>query len=197
MAGGDRKLARQALSGDARAGETLAARLRPDLLNLFLWLTRDPDLSENLTQEAFARIWERLAQFRGESSLRSWAHAVALSVLAGHHRESARHSRALAEYARQTADNREAVRAEARLALAEALGKLPDPERRVVVLCKLQGFTLAEAANILGEPIGTLAWRISEGMKALRGLLADEPRAQLRPRSHLTQEVRPDVSEGS
>jgi DNA-directed RNA polymerase specialized sigma24 family protein len=161
MAGGDRKLAQQALSGDARAGEALAARLRPDLLNLFLWLTRDPDLSESLTQEAFARIWERLGQFRGESSLRSWAHAVA------------------------------------RLTLAEALGKLPDAERRVVVLCKLQGFTLAEAANILGEPVGTLAWRISEGMKTLRGLLADEPCAPPRPRSHLTQEVRPDVSEGS
>jgi hypothetical protein len=56
---------------------------------------------------------------------------------------------------------------------------------------------LAEAANILGEPIGTLAWRISEGVKTLRGLLADEPRTQSRPRSNLTQEVQPDVSEGS
>ncbi len=196
MGHSDRRLVQRVLAGDRTAAEALAERHRPDLVNLFLWLTRDADLSESLAQETFLRSWERLAQFRGESSLRTWMHSVALSVLAQHRRDDARESRALEQYAAETA-GRGRQQAEQRVALAHALAQLPELERRAIVLCKLQGFTLAEAAGLLGEPVGTLAWRVAEGLKRLRVLLSGEQAPANAGQAKLTQEGTPDVSQGS
>lgn len=195
----DRGLLRKVLEGDAQAQEAFAVRFRGDLLNLFLWLTRDPDLAENLTQDTFLRVWGRLDQFRGESGLRTWVHKVALSALADHRRSEVRKHRSLERYARRSASEGQAEevrRAEMRVTLAHALAELPQGARQVIVLCRLQGFTLTEAAGLLGEPVGTLAWRMSEGLKQLRTLLSGEqdpaPKA-----SSFTKEVTPDVSQRS
>jgi len=196
----DRRLVRRVMDGDTHAQNAFATRFHTDLFNLFLWLTRDPDLSENLTQDTFLRVWERLGQFRGESSLRTWLHKVGISLLAEYRRTEARESRALADYARsaipQTWPER-LRRAELRVALAQALTELPEGERRVIVLCKLQGFTLSEAAGILGEPLGTLAWRVAEGLKKLRVLLSGERDPALDAPAKLCKEVTRDVSQGS
>lgn len=171
----DYRLVTRALSGDRRAGEALVTRHHGDLFNLFMWLTRDPELAENLTQETFVRVWERLSQFRGESSFRTWSHSIAYSILSSHHREEARESHALREYAlRANAHPDARRRAETRAALAEALAQLSKQEQQVVVLCKLQGFTLAEAAEMVSRPVGTLAWQMAQALRKLRGLLAED-----------------------
>jgi RNA polymerase sigma-70 factor (ECF subfamily) len=172
----DRKLAENAAKGDKRAAQMIAERLRDDLFNLFMWLTRDPPLAEDLTQSAFVRLWQALPEFRGESSLRTWAHKIAFSVLAMHNRRLATESRALSEYAGTSASTPSDCvdgQMEMRLAIADALAQLSEAERPAVVLCKLQGFTIAEAARILNRPPGTIAWQIAEGVKKLRALLAD------------------------
>jgi RNA polymerase sigma-70 factor (ECF subfamily) len=182
-------------AGDARAAATFLARFQGGLFDLFMWLTRDPELSEDLTQDTIVRCWERLHQYRGKAALRTWVHKVGLSQLAGHKRREAREARTLEALTQaRSADPppRSTSRLEARIALADALAQLPDAERRVVVLCKLQGFTLAEAAAMLDQPRGTVAWQVAEGLKKLRDLLAD--RAPER-RATTTVEVSSHVSD--
>jgi RNA polymerase sigma-70 factor (ECF subfamily) len=176
----NQRLVRNVLSGDERAARDFAEWVRADLFGLFMWLTRDPDTAADLTQESFARIWARLSQFRGESNLRTWTHKIAYSLLASHRRDAARGTRLLGEYERATQHDPAdaAERAAMRVALASALSQLPEEQARVVVLCKFQGFTLAEAAQILGAPVGTLAWRLGEAVRKLRELLAEEPSSQ-------------------
>ena len=172
----DRKLAERVTAGDARAAATFLTRFHGGLFNLFMWLTRDPELSEDLTQDTIVRCWERLHQYRGTAALRTWVHKVGLSQLAGHKRREAREARTLEALTQaRSADppSRSTSQLEARVALADALAQLPDTERRVLVLCKLQGFTLAEAAAMLDQPRGTVAWQVAEGTKKLRDLLAD------------------------
>jgi RNA polymerase sigma-70 factor (ECF subfamily) len=182
MRDADRKLVAKVLSGDERAVREFSERVHADIFSLLMWLTRDPDTAENLTQESFARIWERLSQFRGDSNLRTWTHKIAYSLLLSHRRDTTRESRLLCEYASATEHNSAdaAERAAMRLTLAAALGQLPDEQARVVVLCKLQGLTLAEAARIVSEPVGTLAWRLAEAMRKLRELLGEESASQSR-----------------
>ena len=191
----DRKLAQRVIAGDARAAGTFTQQCQRDLFNLFMWLTRDPELAEDLTQDTIVRCWERLAQYRGKAALRTWVHKVALSLLAGHKRKDAREERALAGFAEAQAagaPGRAAARLEMRLALADALAQLPDHERRVIVLCKLQGFTLREAGAMLDLPIGTIAWQVATAVKKLRDLLADWcPDAAASP----GKEVSPNVSD--
>jgi len=189
----DRKLAQRVIAGDARAAAAFTQQCQRDVFNLFMWLTRDPELAEDLTQDTIVRCWERLAQYRGKAALRTWVHKVALSLLAGHKRKDAREKCALADFAEAqaaSASNRSAARLEMRLALADVLAQLPAAERRVVVLCKLQGFTLAEAAAMLNQPRGTVAWQVAEGLKKLRGTLADwAPENQAAPAMEVTSDV--------
>ena len=189
----DRMLVKRVLAGDVRAGETLADRLQRDVFNLFVWLTRDPDLAEDLGQDTLVRCWERLPQYRGEAALRTWVHRVALSCLAAHRRVDARERRAMERLAEdESARGAYGSHVQMRLALADALAQLPDHERRVIVLCKLQGFTLREAGAMLDLPIGTIAWQVATAAKKLRDLLADWcPDAAASP----GKEVSPNVSD--
>jgi RNA polymerase sigma-70 factor (ECF subfamily) len=188
----DRRLVKRVLDGDARAAATFADRFQRDLFNLFCWLTRDPDLADDLTQDTLLRCWERLSQYRGEAALRTWVHRVALSRLAGQRRADARERRAtLHVMERQSAAWEEhSSQSATRLALADALGRLPEPERRAVVLCKLQGFTLREAAAMLDVPVGTIAWQVATAVKKLRDLVVEAaPAHSASPESEVTSNV--------
>jgi RNA polymerase sigma-70 factor (ECF subfamily) len=184
------------LAGDAQAATAFATRFQSDLFNLFCWLTRDVDLAEDLTQDTLIRCWECLRQYRGEAALRTWIHRVALSCLSAQRRADARERRTRARLAERqsTAVGEHNSEAEMRLALASALGQLPEAERRAAVLCKLQGFTLREAAAMLDVPVGTIAWQVATAVKKLRDLLRDVCPEGATPQP---MEVDPDVSEGT
>lgn len=57
-------------------------------------------------------------------------------------------------------------------ALSRALAVLPEEQRAVVLLVGLEGFAYAEAAKILGIPVGTVMSRLHRGREQLRRLLA-------------------------
>jgi RNA polymerase sigma-70 factor (ECF subfamily) len=57
-------------------------------------------------------------------------------------------------------------------ALGRALAALPEEQRAVVLLVGLEGFAYAEAAKILGIPVGTVMSRLHRGREQLRRLLA-------------------------
>src|SRR5262249_2331776 len=61
---------------------------------------------------------------------------------------------------------------EALAALHEELKQLDGPERRVVVLCYLEGKTQEEAARELGWPLGSMSWRLAQAREALRQRLS-------------------------
>ncbi len=58
--------------------------------------------------------------------------------------------------------------------LARALAQLPEDQRRVVLLVGLEEMSYAEAARVLGVPIGTVMSRLSRGRDCLRGLMSGE-----------------------
>ena len=59
------------------------------------------------------------------------------------------------------------------LTLKAALARLPEPERRALELTAIEGRTYKEAAQILGEPVGTLKWRVHEAVRHLRVFLSN------------------------
>jgi len=54
------------------------------------------------------------------------------------------------------------------------LGRLPAPQRAVVLLHFVEDFSLAEIARITGTPIGTVKSRLHYARKALRALIEDD-----------------------
>lgn len=57
---------------------------------------------------------------------------------------------------------------ESRLALADLFRALPESERAALVLVVALGFDYSTAAEILGAPVGTVAWRVNAARAKFR-----------------------------
>ena len=139
----------------------------------------DPARAEEIVQEIFLRLWnepERYDPDRG--SLRSFllaqTHGRAVDLLRS---DSARRAREDREV-RATAEAGYDIEHEVwDLAVADrvraALDVLPDEERRAIHLAYFAGHTYREVAALLETPEGTVKSRIRNGLRRMRGALAD------------------------
>jgi RNA polymerase sigma factor (sigma-70 family) len=129
--------------------------------------------ADDLAQEAFARTWEVLYRFDGTSSLRTFICGVAFQYWRRARRAQSRREVRETAYAdlsdTQTEESPE--RAAQRLALRRAMEELPEDQRAALALCLGQEFTHAEAAEILGLPLGTVKSHVTRGRARLRAAL--------------------------
>ena len=139
----------------------------------------DRHLAEDVTQTVFVELWSRPERFDGaRGSLKSWlltqAHARAVDLVRS-------------EEARRRRQDREAQQAETLVELdtglyleemadqvRRAVEALAPSEREPILLAYFGGRTYREAAQILGQPEGTVKSRIRTGLRNLRGALEAE-----------------------
>ena len=146
-------------------------------LRRFAWaLTRDPDWADDLVQDCVERALDRWSSWRGDGSLRSWLFAILHNLYANGARRRGRF-RALFRSDGEVPESSAAATQLSSMGLRDldgALQQLPADQRQVVLLVGLEGFSYAEAATIIGAPIGTVMSRLSRGRERLRGLLASD-----------------------
>lgn len=142
-------------------------------------LLNDQARAEEIVQEVFLRLWNDPDRFDADrGSLRSYllaqCHGRSVDVIRSESSRRAREDRTAKEAAEVGYDVAHEV---LDMALAghvrEALGRLPDGERRAIELAYFGGRTYREAADELGEPEGTVKSRIRAGLKRLRSDLTD------------------------
>ncbi len=142
-------------------------------------LIRRPDLAEEVVQEIFVRLWntpERFDPDRGSlrAFLLSQTHGRSIDLIRS---EEARKRREQRDHQRTVDAGYDLEHEVMDLAVAgrvkEALKDLPEGERSAIVMAYFGGYTYREAAEILGDPEGTVKSRIRSGLKKLRGSLVD------------------------
>jgi RNA polymerase sigma factor (sigma-70 family) len=146
----DREEVAAAAAGDRRAFERLYRRHGQRVFALCLRMTADRALAEELVQDVFVRVWQKLGTFRGDAAFGTWLHRVAVNVVLG------RPTPAGAE-SDDTALEAAAARAESvgeRLDLEGAIAGLPAGARRVFVLHDVEGYTHEEIGVLLGITSG-------------------------------------------
>ena len=142
------------------------------------------DWVDDAVHEVFLVATRRLHEFEGRSSAKTWLFAITFRVVQRLQRDRARQQRHTAGYVREqppavaNAAN-ETERAEY---LRYLLGLLPDPQRVVLILAELEGFSSAGIAEVLGIPAGTVDSRLRAARLALtrvveRERLRDERRS--------------------
>ncbi len=157
--------------GGARPGptggvfEAAFARLQPSLRRYLVRLTGDPDLAEDLTQEAFVRL---LDQDLPETEIRPWIFAVATNLVRDTARTRERRRRLLRE---QNVGGGHAPppdlwveRAEAIAAVREALAKLSERDRQILLL-REEGFKYAEIADVIGVVPGSVGTLVARALR--------------------------------
>jgi RNA polymerase sigma-70 factor (ECF subfamily) len=169
----DRALVTRFLSGREEAAfRALYRRHAPVLYRFATRLAGGHAAGDDLHQEAWIRAAERLAQFRWESSLRTWLCGIAINC-----RRETRRARAI-EGERSAAGEVEHVPQvpasdDSRLDLERAILALPDGYREVLVLHDLHGYTHEEIARRLEIEAGTSKSQLSRARQAIRRRLGE------------------------
>lgn len=150
--------------------------LIPRLRRFARALTGSRESADDLVQDTLERAWAKRALWQAGTNLRAWLFAVMHGVFVNGARRR-RPSESLeaidGTISERADDSASAETAIAVSELREALQRLPDEQRQVVLLVGLEQFTYAEAAGVLDVPIGTVMSRLARGRERLRQLLEE------------------------
>jgi RNA polymerase sigma-70 factor (ECF subfamily) len=115
-----------------------------------------PAAADELTQDVFVRVWQKLGTFRGDSAFGTWLHRLAVNVIIERLRSEGARRQRLIDGDRVFGSVAAApVSHTDRIGLEAALEGLPDRARRVFVLHDIEGYKHGEIAGLLGIATGT------------------------------------------
>jgi RNA polymerase sigma-70 factor (ECF subfamily) len=160
-----------AQSGDRRALAQLLQGIQEALHGYLARLVNDEHLADDILQEVFVLIWQKLRWLRDPELFRPWVYRIA-SREAFHRLKKERFWSRLASDAplERLAQEEppEGVPQEWLDQLPSHLAAVSPASRAVLLLHYLQGLTLEEVADVLGLSPGTVKSRLAYGLAALR-----------------------------
>lgn len=165
------QLIRRAGDGDARAVRALYERYAPRVYAVVRRIAGDDDLAQDYAQEAWIRAIRALPTFRGDSRFSTWLHRIAVNAaLQAIRRSDTR--------AKREAPMPDAVPVDPRTGdallqtrLEEALDRLPNGMRQVLILHDVEGYTHEEIGEVLGVASGTSKSQLFKARARMRSLL--------------------------
>ncbi len=167
-------------SGDESAFESLVLEHQGPLYGLLVRLTGDEDAALDLVQETFLRALRGLASFRGESSLRTWLHRIAVNLFLNKRRGPRRLMVDLEileelepswwdRWTGRIPDPEEVVANREQIELlGEAITRLPEEHRAVLLLRDREGHSTREVADLLGISVPAVKSRVHRARVSVR-----------------------------
>jgi RNA polymerase sigma-70 factor (ECF subfamily) len=158
----------RAAAGDVRAFETLYRTYLPRVHSLVRRMTGGRDADE-LTQDVFVRVWQKLGSFRGDSAFATWLHRLAVNVVIERFRTDTARRRRFHDGA-EIFDLLPANTRSRDLSMdfETALEKLPDGAREIFVLHDVEGYKHREIATMLEISAGTSKAQLHRARMMLR-----------------------------
>ncbi|WP_407675984.1 RNA polymerase sigma factor SigM [Peterkaempfera bronchialis] len=172
----DTELIARHVAGDRSAFEELVRRHRDRLWAVALRTLGDREEAADALQDALISAFRSAHTFQGRSAVTTWLHRIVVNACLDRARRAATRRTTPLEDDRQGADallgtdeaaDAPVVRSELRRELALALAALPPEQRSALVLVDMQGYPVAEAADMLGVPTGTVKSRCARGRARL------------------------------
>lgn len=157
-----------AAAGDVSAFERVYRAHLPRVHGLVRRMTGGRDTDE-VTQDVFVRVWQKLGTFRGDSAFSTWLHRLAVNVVIERFRSETLRRQRL----RDGDDIFDTIAAPTRsrdlsMDFETALAKLPNGAREVFVLHDVEGYKHHEIASLLGISAGTSKAQLHRARMMLR-----------------------------
>jgi RNA polymerase sigma-70 factor (ECF subfamily) len=157
-----------AAAGDVRAFEQLYRSHLPKVHSLVRRMAGGRDTDE-LTQDVFVRVWQKLNSFRGDAAFSTWLHRLAVNVVI----EKFRTERTQRQRIQDGEEIFETLSSPPRLGdlsmdFDTALMKLPDGAREIFVLHDVEGYKHHEIATMLEISAGTSKAQLHRARMMLR-----------------------------
>jgi RNA polymerase sigma-70 factor, ECF subfamily len=181
----DVDLVRSSQKGGMAAFEELVARHRDKIYARAYSMMRNEDEALDLSQEAWVKGWQRLAQFQGDSSFVTWMTRIVINLCLDQLRKQKRQRAESIEMLEEEAGGVERYmptttpnptegleRTELRKRIDRALGQLSPEHRAVLVLHEFEELEYKEIAKRMGCSIGTVMSRLFYARRRMASLLA-------------------------
>lgn len=159
--------------GDVEKLGTLFERHQAQLFSFLLHLTGNRHLSEDLLQEVFVRLLKYRHTYRGESQFTTWMYQIARNARIDHFRRSPREEVSMEDEVRERVSllptpGEQAEQNEEMRIMLDALAKLPEERREVLLLRGFVGLKFEEIAEQLKCSVNTIKGRAFRAIRELR-----------------------------
>ncbi len=164
----------RAAAGDRAAWAGLVERYLVAIAGYAWYMLGDQAEAEDVAQETFMRLMGKIPGWdaAGSASLKTWLYRVAINQCIDRRRKNVPDlMETLPEIPVGGAGETDARFDEMR-AVAEAVGRLPERQKMVLVLVYYQGFTNGEAAELMSLSVEAVESLLSRARRALRATLA-------------------------
>ncbi|SHN75633.1 RNA polymerase sigma factor [Cryptosporangium aurantiacum] len=176
MAGSDDDLLRSVAAGDATALARLYERHSGALVGYLQRLAGDRMTAEEILQDTMLAVWRSAGAFEGRAKVTTWLFGIARRQ--AHNRLRGRSApeparTELPDRADHSAGPEElAIAAAGGTPVAAAIDRLPAHHRDVIALVFVAGLPLADVADVLAIPVGTVKSRLYHARAAVAAALA-------------------------
>ncbi|MDO6445165.1 RNA polymerase sigma factor [Colwellia sp. 1_MG-2023] len=165
----------RAQQGDQQAFHQLYEIYHRRIFALCWRMLADKDSAEDVCQEVFVQLWQKISHFRGESKFATWLHSVATNIVLGHLRKQKNWLQRIFSIEEQTV-----VEASVELiddtissALDVKIQQLPERARLVFVLFAVEGYRHEEIAKMLNMAVGSSKSQYHRARNLLRESLSE------------------------
>jgi RNA polymerase sigma-70 factor (ECF subfamily) len=167
------------MSGDPAAFNELVQAQIGRLYGIAKLIVRDPDRAADVTQDALVAAWRDLSGLRDADRFEAWLHRVLVRTC---HREARRERRQRTAEVRElpidkTPGHDELPQVANRDELERGFRRLNVDERTIIVLHHIEGLALAEVADVMGLPLGTVKSRLHRSLQTMRAALESDARS--------------------
>ena len=176
----DQKLVERVQKGDNGAFDLLVLKYQHKIVNLVMRYVRDPELAQDITQEAFIKAYRALPRFRGESAFYTWMYRIAVNTAKNYLAAQRRRPRELEldmqdpeQYELHAmlkeTDTPEGITLSNELLeiVENAIAALPEDLQTAIILRELEGMSYEEIAQTMECPVGTVRSRIFRARDAI------------------------------
>jgi RNA polymerase sigma-70 factor (ECF subfamily) len=180
----DLALVRRAQAGDVEAFGVLVDRHRRAVFRAAMAAVRSPADADEVAQEAFVTAFQKLSGFRGESSFKTWLLSIAWRKAIDRRKSVTRWMQRLVTpaqseggeewdpmarlVARGQTQEDDLMTSDLQRRLKPLIAGLPRKLRDALVLAGSGDHSYEEISQMLGIPLGTVKWRVSEARKVLK-----------------------------
>ncbi|HID57207.1 TPA: sigma-70 family RNA polymerase sigma factor [Candidatus Poribacteria bacterium] len=160
--------------GDEEAFEQIFYRYQKKVYNVAYRMTGNRETAEDMTQEVFLRLFQKIRKFRGKSSFSTWLYRLTVNLCLDHLRKRNAHlSESLedveeGDLAYGKTPEEELILKERREAVQRIINSLPDKLRAIIILREIEGLSYRELAEAMGCSMGRVKSLLHEARMELK-----------------------------
>lgn len=184
---GDLGLVARVQAGDIASFDELVIKYRQRLFSVIYNLTSNREDTADLVQDTFIKAYRSIGRFKRNSSFFTWLYRIGVNTALSHlkknkarrffsfeklHEEASREN-VIEALASNSSSDKPTLLKELQEKLNEALQKLSNKHRTIVVLFEIEGLSHKEIAGIMKCSEGTVRSRLHYAKQQLQGYLSD------------------------